>query len=74
MEMLYEISQTIFVLSILLSIRGRVTEKHSERALYYIFSQENWRELDEKYKPSDNFINNALNLRKWTYKQMVPGL
>ncbi len=74
MTILLAIFGVVLAVCALILIRNEMVYKYNARAIDYIFSQPNWGELREKYDPAGNYNRNMFDLRKWTYKQMFPGL
>lgn len=64
----------VIILFAVSSIKLRLVDESTDRAIDYIFSQDNWEELLEEYKPSERFLHNFFHPLKWTYEQMFKGL
>jgi len=65
---------SIIVLCTFITIRSEIIFRYNKRAIKFIFSQPNWKELEKKHNPANYYFKNLFDLTKWTYNQMFPGL
>ena len=75
-----KLSKIMLIVLIILNIlflfllRNHLVNKHHIKAIEYIYEQDNWESLKIKYNPTGNYGKHMLDLRKWSYNQMFPGL
>ena len=62
------------VLSGILFIKYSLILHHHQRAIKYIFSQLNWKELKNIYLNDYTYYEHLLNPFVWTYEQTFKGL
>jgi len=65
---------TVLAIDAILFFKIYFTSRNRYRAINYIYSQTNWRELKEKYLYDKSFWYQIFNPIKWTYKQQFKGL
>jgi len=64
----------ITVFCILVIIKLHIHSKNMYKLIDYIYDQDNYYELRDKYLYKDYFMKQFFKLTKWTYKQQYPEL